>query len=75
MEKMGAPLRAPPTRSTKGVPLVDEIKALERQRIVEALEACNGNQTRAAEMLGVPRAKLGARLDEFGIARPRKPKT
>lgn len=43
----------------------------ERERIVEALAACGGNQTRAAALLGISRRTLVSRLGELGIARPR----
>ena len=49
-----------------------EIEALEKQRIVDALAACAGNQTHAARMLGISRATLVNRLDQYGIKRPRK---
>ena len=45
----------------------------ERQRILDALTECAGNQSRAAEMLGMPRRTLVKRLAEYGIPRPRKP--
>ncbi|WP_338046583.1 sigma 54-interacting transcriptional regulator [Polyangium spumosum] len=44
----------------------------ERQRILLALEACGGNQSKAAEMLGISRRTLLMRLDLYGITRPRK---
>jgi DNA-binding protein Fis len=39
---------------------------------VDALEQCGGNQTRAAEMLGISRRTLVTRLGEYGLPRPRK---
>jgi len=45
---------------------------VERQRIADALEVCAGNQTRAAEMLGISRRTLLNRLAEYDLPRPRK---
>jgi transcriptional regulator with PAS, ATPase and Fis domain len=44
----------------------------ERQRVIDALEAAQGNQTRAAEMLGVSRRTLINRMEEYRLPRPRK---
>jgi transcriptional regulator with PAS, ATPase and Fis domain len=52
--------------------LSDELQATERRRILEALERCAGNQTRAAEMLGISRRVLIHRLEAYGVPRPRK---
>ncbi len=49
-----------------------QLVALERARIVDALSACHGNQTRAAELLGMPRRSFLRKLDAHGIERPRK---
>ncbi len=48
-----------------------DVESLERRRIVETLESCGGNQTRAAQKLGISRGTLLARLKQFGITRPR----
>ncbi len=44
----------------------------ERRQIVEALEAAGGNQTRAAELLGITRRALIVRLERHNVPRPRK---
>jgi two-component system response regulator AtoC len=44
----------------------------EKGRIVRALEACGGNQTRAAKLLGVSRRTLINRLEQFELPRPKK---
>jgi len=44
----------------------------ERERIVAALEACAGNQTRAAKVLGMSRATLVNKLAIHRLRRPRK---
>jgi two-component system response regulator AtoC len=46
----------------------------ERERIVAALAACAGNQTRAAELLGMSRRTFVTRLDDMAVPRPRKPR-
>jgi len=50
----------------------DEIADLERDRIVEALEAHGWNQTRAARALGMARGTLIKRMEVYGLSRPRK---
>ena len=54
--------------SAAGTPANDE-----RARVLAALAACGGNQSRAARQLGISRKVLIARLDRYGVARPRKP--
>jgi DNA-binding NtrC family response regulator len=51
--------------------LQSEIKALERTRILEAIERCAENQSEAARQLGIPRRTLVARLTELGLTRRR----
>ena len=52
--------------------VLSESEERERARIVLALEARAGNQTRAAKDLGMSRATLVTRLDVLRIPRPRK---
>ena len=52
--------------------LADPEKAAERRKIVDALAVCNGNQTRAAQMLAMPRRTFVSKLDQYGIPRPQK---
>lgn len=63
------PVRA--TASSSAAPLAGGETA-ERQRILEALDACAGNQTRAAKLLGMSRASFVTKLDIHRIPRPRK---
>jgi two-component system, NtrC family, response regulator AtoC len=44
----------------------------ERQRIMRAIDRCAGNQTRAAEVLGVSRQTLTKWLTRYAVPRPRK---
>jgi DNA-binding NtrC family response regulator len=54
--------------------LRDHVDAAERQRVTEVLERCGGNQTLAASELGISRRTLVARLSEWGLTRPRRPR-
>jgi two-component system, NtrC family, response regulator AtoC len=44
----------------------------ERQAILDALEACAGNQTNAAKLLGISRRTLINKIEKFAVPRPRK---
>ncbi len=52
--------------------LREQLAAAERQRILDTLERCGGNQTLAAKLLGIPRRTFINRLEEYGVSRPRK---
>jgi len=47
--------------------LRDRVDALERESLVRALERCGGNQTRAAEALGISRRALIYKMEKFGL--------
>jgi two-component system, NtrC family, response regulator AtoC len=53
-------------------PLRRELRAVRRQRILDALAESAGNQTKAAKCLGIARRTLVAQVKELGIPRPRK---
>jgi hypothetical protein len=57
----------PPARRTLRAVLAEE----ERRRIVDALRRSGGNQSRAAELLGMPRRTLVKRLRDYRIPRGR----
>jgi DNA-binding NtrC family response regulator len=63
---------APPAPPPLAAAPAQEPRDAERARILAALTACAGNQSRAAKKLGISRKVLIARLDAYGVARPRK---
>lgn len=62
----------PPLAGAQSASLKDAIEEVERERILDALRTCAGNQTKAAQALGISRRTLLNRLDQFGLPRPRK---
>jgi DNA-binding NtrC family response regulator/pSer/pThr/pTyr-binding forkhead associated (FHA) protein len=71
LDRVSAPMIAQSDR-TSSPSLSTAVADLERQHILDALEQCGGNQTRAARILGISRNTLLARLDSYGLPRPRK---
>jgi DNA-binding NtrC family response regulator len=70
---MASPAPGPSSRGGGGSgPALAPQQSDERQRIIEALGACAGNQSRAAKMLGIPRRTFVAKLDAYRIPRPKK---
>jgi two-component system response regulator AtoC len=51
---------------------MQELREIERERIVQAMSQAGGNQTLAARLLGISRRALITRLENFKLPRPRK---
>jgi len=64
----------PPEVEVTGAGHKPDLKAAERQRIIDALAACAGNQSRAAKLLNMPRRTFISKLDLYDIPRPQKNK-
>jgi len=62
----GAAEAARPVASFR--PIAEELRALERKRMIQALEAASGVQTRAAELLRMPRRTFVAKVKEYELA-------
>jgi DNA-binding NtrC family response regulator len=48
-----------------------DLEEVERQLLVQALDRAGGNQTRAAELLGINRDQVRYRVEKFGLQVPR----
>jgi DNA-binding NtrC family response regulator len=65
----GGPLMSPTPEPGS---LRGSVELAERERIIHALAACEGNQTEAAKMLGIARRTLINKVEQYGLPRPRK---
>jgi two-component system, NtrC family, response regulator AtoC len=61
----------PPAEPDPGLYGLSPAELAERAHIIAELEACAGNQTRAAKRLGMSRTTLVTRLQHYRIPRPR----
>jgi DNA-binding protein Fis len=48
------------------------LKDVEKEHILRVLDECGGNQTRAAEVLGIDRVTLHHKLKKYGSSRNQK---
>jgi DNA-binding NtrC family response regulator len=80
LEKMGSSEESAEVSSERSPPPEIEatgktdLRTIERQRIIDALAACAGNQSRAAKLLNMPRRTFISKLDLYEIPRPQKNK-
>jgi len=59
--------QARPQSKRAGGVLVGDMKAIQRQAILEALEKTGGNKSHAAELLGISRRNLIYKLRAYGM--------
>jgi two-component system, NtrC family, response regulator AtoC len=64
--RAAAPAGEPPGPAAF-VPISDEIRALESLRMTQALEAADGNQTRAAELIAMPLRTFFTKMRQYGL--------
>jgi two-component system response regulator AtoC len=65
-----APTRPPTSREptyAKFRPVQDELRDLERRRMIEALAASSGVQKRAAELIGMPLRTFTMKYKQYGL--------
>ncbi|CAN5867573.1 hypothetical protein BH11MYX4_BH11MYX4_37260 [soil metagenome] len=65
------PTTFPPAGNTRR--LLEAVELIEKAGIIDALAKCNGNQTRAAQLLGISRRVLINRIERYDLPRPRGP--
>ena len=63
----GAPGAAPDGSQFR--PIDEEVREFEKARMLAALQASNGNQTRAADLIKMPLRTFVAKLKQYGIQR------
>ena len=73
LELADFPLLGGESRSASGFDLPAQgvdLEAVERSLVVQALDRCGGNQTRAATLLGMNRDQIRYRIEKYGLTRP-----
>jgi two-component system response regulator AtoC len=62
-----ASITAAPSSPSRFRPIAEEVRELERRRMIQALTATGGVQTRAAELLRMPRRTFVAKMRDYGL--------
>jgi DNA-binding NtrC family response regulator len=70
---IGSPTEAA-QKERKFLPIEEELKELERTRMIEALDAAKGVKTHAAQLISMPLRTFMAKLERYGVAPPQRPK-
>jgi transcriptional regulator with GAF, ATPase, and Fis domain len=70
LEPQNFPVLTTSTGSQDGIGLPAggvNLEALERSLVIQALDRCAGNQTRAAKLLGLNRDQIRYRIEKFNL--------
>ena len=69
LEREAEPIEPPQPRGarTRFPPIAEELRSLERARMVEALEASAGVQKRAAQLIGMPLRTFVLKVKQYGL--------
>ncbi len=73
-DTIAPPLEDAGSYSERAAELQAAMRDLERDRLTAVLAEFAGNQTAAARKLGLSRTALIARMEQFGLHRPRRPR-
>jgi DNA-binding NtrC family response regulator len=57
----------PPATTATFRPIAEEIEELEKRRMSEALKASGGNQSRAADLIGMPRRTFVTKMGKYDL--------
>jgi DNA-binding NtrC family response regulator len=60
--------------SFEGVPLREALATLEKHLVERALEKSGGNRAEAARLLGIARPQLYTKMEDHGLADPKRPR-
>jgi DNA-binding NtrC family response regulator len=64
----GEPVASGPPATTRAFrPIAEEIEELEKRRMSEALKASGGNQSRAADLIGMPRRTFVTKMGKYDL--------
>jgi DNA-binding NtrC family response regulator len=64
----GQPAPAPASSAPIGLAAIVPLDQMEKQAILQAVDACGGNRTQAARLLGISVRTMRNKLREYGVA-------